>query len=227
MIRRTFKPPMGPRWRQRGVSLVFALIALVSLMLAAVALVRSVDSSSKILGNIAFQKDATVAANQATQLAIAYLRSGADLTINGVDTTGYYASTPGGTNIDVTGNQSPSDTSRVLVDWDRVSGSPCSYATASTYASCGYSPSDPALTVNGNTARYVIFRMCQGAGSTSGNNCAQPLSGAVVDGGPGSTGGGTPEIKASVQTKGQYYRIVVRVAGARDTSSFTETIVQY
>lgn len=213
--------------KQRGASLIFALIALVALMIAAVALVRSVDSGSKILSNIAFQKDATVAANRATQDAIAWLRSASDLTTNGADTTGYYASTPAGTNIDVTGFQSPGDSARALVDWDRVAGSPCAYATAGSYASCAFSPSDPAVTVNRNTARYVIFRVCQDAGAPGATNCAQPLTGTTVTPTGGSTGDGAGDQGAEIVSKGQYYRIVVRVVGARDTMSFTETLVQY
>jgi Tfp pilus assembly protein PilX len=213
--------------RQRGVSLIFALIVLVAMMLAAVALVRSVDSSAKVLGNIAFQKDATVAANQATQQAIAWIRGATDLTIDGADATGYYASTPAGTNIDVTGYQSPSDSTRSLVDWDRVAGSPCGYATGASYASCAYSPNNPAITVNGNTARYVIFRVCQAAGSPSSTNCAQPMNGTTVTNTAGAIGDGLGDKAADPQTKGQYYRIVVRVVGVRDTVSFTETLVQY
>lgn len=213
--------------RQRGASLIFALITLVALMLAAVALVRSVDSGSKILGNLAFQKDATVAANEATQRAIAWLRGASDLTIDGADATGYYASTPAGTNIDVTGFQAPTDSARALVDWDRIAGSPCAYATASSYGSCAYSPSDPAITTNGNSARYVIFRVCQGSGATSGNNCAQPLKATTANNDNVSIGQGQGEKGADVQSIGQYYRIVVRVSGARDTVSYTETLVQF
>ena len=51
-----FKPA---RSRQRGVSLFFALVCLVAIMLAAVALVRSVDTSTLISGNLAFQQSAT------------------------------------------------------------------------------------------------------------------------------------------------------------------------
>lgn len=220
---------IGLARRQRGASLIFALITLVALMIAAVALVRSVDSSAKILGNIAFQKDATVSAERATQSAIVYLRSGADLTVNGADKTGYYASTPAGVNVDVTGYQTPTDATRQLVDWDRDANSPCSYASAGTYASCAYSPSDPAIIVNGNanSARYVIFRVCQAAGATTGNNCAQPLVGAKVATGGGAVGDGQGEKGPPTLSQGQYYRIVVRVIGARDAVSFTETIVQY
>lgn len=217
----------APQMKQRGASLIFALITLVALMIAAVALVRSVDSGSKILGNIAFQKDATVAANRATQDAIVWLRAASDLTANGADATGYYASTPAGTNVDVTGFQSPGDSARVLVDWDRVAGSPCAYATASSYASCAFSPSNPAVTVNGNTARYVIFRVCEAAGSPGATNCAQPLTGTTVTPTGGAGGDGAGEHGPDIVAKGQYYRIVVRVVGARDTVSFTETLVQY
>lgn len=214
---------------QRGASLIFALITLVALMVAAVALVRSVDSSSKILGNIAFQKDATVAAELATQSAIDYLgKATTDLTVNGADKTGYYASTPAGVNVDVTGYQTPSDATRQLVDWDRISGSPCSYASVGTYASCAYSPSDPVIVLNGNSARYVIFRICEAAGATAGNNCAQPLVGsAVVSPNGGAIGAGQGEKNATIKGQGQYYRIVVRVTGVRDAVSFTETIVQF
>lgn len=46
------KPPM----RQQGVVLFFALIALVVLLLAGIALVRSVDTANTIAGNIAFKQ---------------------------------------------------------------------------------------------------------------------------------------------------------------------------
>ncbi len=44
---------------QRGVALFFALICMVAIMLAAVMLVRSVDTATLIAGNLAFQQSAT------------------------------------------------------------------------------------------------------------------------------------------------------------------------
>ena len=42
--------------RQRGVSLIFALMALAVISLAAVALVRSVDTTSLVIGNLGFKQ---------------------------------------------------------------------------------------------------------------------------------------------------------------------------
>lgn len=55
---------------QQGVSLIFALVALVALMLGALAMVRNVDSGTQLLGNLGFKQDATAAADQATRQAI-------------------------------------------------------------------------------------------------------------------------------------------------------------
>ena len=54
---------------QRGVSLIFALLALGAMLLAAVALVRAVDSGALVLGNLGFKQDATSAADRATEYA--------------------------------------------------------------------------------------------------------------------------------------------------------------
>ncbi len=52
---------------QRGVSLVFALMALVVISLGAVAIVRSVDTGALVIGNLGFKQDATSAAAQAAE----------------------------------------------------------------------------------------------------------------------------------------------------------------
>ena len=45
--------------RQRGVSLLIALIGLMLMMLGAVAMVRSFGTSSVLAGNLAFRRDLT------------------------------------------------------------------------------------------------------------------------------------------------------------------------
>lgn len=56
--------------RQRGVVLFIALIALVAMMLAGVALVRSVDTANVIAGNFAFKESTLSETDQATEQAI-------------------------------------------------------------------------------------------------------------------------------------------------------------
>jgi Tfp pilus assembly protein PilX len=83
-----------PAHRQRGVVLFFALIAMVVMMLAAVALIRSVDTSTSVAGNLAFKQSATVSADSGVETALALLRTPAlDTTINSAAnaTLGYYA----------------------------------------------------------------------------------------------------------------------------------------
>lgn len=215
---------------QRGVSLIFALITLVALLLATLALIRSVDTSTLLMGNLGFKQDATSSADQATRKAIDWLTlNSASLNLS-VSKSGYYASTlelaDDGTTVqqpvDVTGRQQASNASRQLVDWD---GDGCKYMTGGTCSVLTAS----AGTINGNSASYVIFRLCSKPGDFTTDNtisCAKPIS---------STGG-TAAKRGELNytdparfagTSGPYYRIVVRVLGARNTTSFTETIVHF
>lgn len=56
--------------KQRGVVLFFALIALVAMSLAAVALIRSVDTSTLIAGNLAFKQATKNSAEAGIEAAI-------------------------------------------------------------------------------------------------------------------------------------------------------------
>src|SRR5476651_1743452 len=62
----------GPA-KQRGVVLFFTLIALVVMSLAAVALIRSVDTSTMIAGNLAFRQSGGSSTDTGIEAAIAWL----------------------------------------------------------------------------------------------------------------------------------------------------------
>ena len=64
------KPPLR---RERGVVLFIALIAMVVLSLAGVALIRSVDTSGSVAGNIAFREASVTAVNLAIEQAVDWL----------------------------------------------------------------------------------------------------------------------------------------------------------
>lgn len=214
-------PGRGGR-HQRGASLLFALITLVSLMVAAIALVRSVDTGILVLGNIGLQQDATVNADQGTRAALTALAARADRTADGTEGSGFYATAREG--LDATGQQSTAST-RTLIDWD---GDNCAYASSGSFAACDVEPA----TVSGlslpagTTVRYVVLRQCQNTGAVATANCAAPLE-------SGSDGGlDRSHLTYSSPTRpgsstGVFYRVVVRVAAARGTTSFTETIVQF
>jgi hypothetical protein len=212
---------------QRGASLLFALITLVALALAASALVRSVDTGAVVMGNLGAKKATAIAADRATQQAIKFLA--VDMTeatrLNDAPNQGYYATSK--EDYDITGFDG-SDPSRKLVNWD-VDGS-CAYATSGT-CDPQTRPSD-SFWVDQTArleARWLITRLCGTAGidakKTSNNNCAVALKASVMKdttaGAPNqSTGGGF-----QLQNQQPFYRIVVRVKGPRNAVTYTETIV--
>jgi len=76
---------------QQGVVLFFALIALVVMSLAAVALIRSVDSNSMIAANISFKQSTILAADRGVEAALTWVNANpASLAADSLD-NGYYA----------------------------------------------------------------------------------------------------------------------------------------
>ena len=230
------RQPVSPRRAQRGATLLFALLTLVALLLATLALVRSVDTSTVLMGNIGFKQDATVTAEQATRQALSWLN--ANKLILNTDSTGngYYASTQelasNGTTVqppvDVTGQQLAGSTNRQLVDWD---ANHCAAATTGSYNGCNVVTASAGTLGNSpDTARYVVFRLCSMAGDYTASSytgtCATPMNGSSNNAAMrGEMNYASPERFGS--SGGPFYRIVVRVQGARNTTSFTETIVHF
>jgi len=230
---RTLRIPEGKR-AQRGITLIIVLVALVSISLAAVALVRSVDTGTLVLGNLGFKKATTAATDVAAENATAWLmttlaaaptnlydsRCSAGCSVQDT-TTAYYATSLAG--LDATGHSDAA--TRVIVDWDNDS---CAYAAAGSFASC--IKASPAVSKDGISTRYVLTRMCNVSGdpSATGNNCARPTNMPVstrqinkggVDYGRHTvlSGGGGSSVSALM------FRIVVRARGPRNTVSYTET----
>ncbi len=216
--------PPHPRPRsQRGLSLLYALLALVALSFGAVALVRSVDTGALVLGNLGFKQEATAAGDQATRVALAWLGASPPSLYNDTPDEGYYAASLN--NLDVTGTQSTLS-SRALINWN---GDDCAYAPAGSYTGgCNITPNDTPITVGGNTARYVILRLCadRGAPDAAGNTCLKAAGSAVTE----TTQNDALSYKRQripASSSSIHYRIVVRVDGARNTTSYTETIVHF
>lgn len=231
--------------KQQGASLLFALITLVALGLAASALVRSVDTGAVVLGNLGAKKATMIAADRATQMAIKFLVQ--DMTeatrlqdTSGNANQGYYATSK--EDYDVTGYDRPTDSTRKLVNWD-VDGS-CDYAKApggtlvgtcdtatrprNALLAADLSPTDPAAAA-GLEARWLITRLCttadKDAKSNSDNNCAIALKASVMKN--QSAGAIDQASSRNFERPNQqpFYRIVVRVKGPRNAVTYTETII--
>lgn len=202
------------------------------MLFGALALVRNVDTATQLLGNLGFKQDATATTDRVTQQAVAWLNTNS-LALNvDVNGEGYYASnqefaadgTTAQDPIDVTGRQLAATIHRQLIDWDSNN---CAAATAGTYSSCTIRPKVVTDPINGNTATYVILRMCSKPGDKKVDStvaCAKPLYSTT-----NSANGRGEQSYASREIDGSnsdiYFRILVRVNGFRNTTSVTETIV--
>lgn len=201
----------GSLCRQAGVALLIALIMLVALTLGGIALVRSIDTSNIIAGNLAFQQSATHSSESGTEDAIASFlesRTPADLQSDHLD-LGYSASAP------PAGDPASWDAYlATMIDPTPVSP-PNEKSCAQGVCTL---PSDAA----GNTVSYSIQRLCQTAGDPllPATGCASGPKRTAMTG--GSLGAGKPPLPMPSE---YYYRITIRTVGPRNTVSYVQTIV--
>lgn len=198
--------------KQKGVVMIIALIVLVAMTLAAVALVRSVDTGNIIAGNLSFQQAAMHSADTGVEAAIAWLeQSKTGITLQSDDPTHGYSAA--GT------KQNPAPGTSWDSFWTQsLDGR--SVCVRGARGPNGMSDCDPDPNT-GNKVAYVIDRMCQDAGpSTGGTACTRSIV-TSPDDGNGEEGGEVPPNAPSVV----YYRITVRVAGPRNTVSYVQSMV--
>lgn len=187
--------------RQNGVVLMIALIVLVAMTLAGIALMRSVDTSNIIAGNMAFQQSATQSGDAGVEAAVAWLTANNNNVTLNTDSPGNgYASNGNNAAQNPAAGQS----------WD-------AYWTQTLAARAQTLSTDAA----GNTVSFVIDRLCAFAGSpTGGASCSNsPLVNVAT---------GNSEESGELALAGRslvYYRITSRVAGPRNTVSYVQAIV--
>ena len=227
---------------QRGLSLIFALLALVALSVASVALIRSIDTSTLVLGNLGYKQETTALAEQGTQEAIRWLdqQAGNDTAPleNAIEGVALYAATA--TAIQTPEAQLPlvDSADRDDVEPDAPGNGQCAITVAEGVAAgnpCppgnelfifGPAPNGQGTVLLGNV-RYSITRLCRNVGSAEGNDCVRPAS--QVLGSPvekNSVSAADTGADRLIPATSTLYRVVVRAQGARDTTTYTETIVQ-
>jgi type IV pilus assembly protein PilX len=194
--------------KQQGLVLFFALIALVAMSLAAAALIRSVDSTVLVAGNLAFKQAATLSADASIANASNYINTnGLTLGTNN-STSGYYAST---TNDTASANYLDL---RADSTWTNLKSR---LATGTGIDANGKDTS-------GNTIRYVVQRMCRSTGvpAQPTQNC---LAGIAVSAGNSNKNcniGGCGNVNTAPSVM---YRITSRVTGPKNTSSLMQAYV--
>lgn len=209
--------------KQNGVVLIITLIVLVAMTLAAIALVRSIDTGNVVAGNMAFKQGATQSGDAGTEAALVWLSgiAGIATSYNDIPEQGYYATSQ--EILDPTGNNG--DPNHALIDWD---GNDCNDAVANgTASNCiepfPANPGDAVPNTAGYIVQYVIHRLCPSTGLP--NNCASTTS--TVAGTSSGAKDYTSKGGLSGESEVEYYRITTRVKGPRNTIGYIETIVHF
>jgi len=200
-----FSRTRAPRQRQHGVVLFIALIVMVALSLAAIALVRSVDTTNAVIGNLSFRMASILPGNLAVEQAAAALFFDADIThvVHIPDKT---ADLPA---------------ENYFASWqasDDARGVPRVLQKKSTAYALAKTMSD---TTTQTDMTYVIERMCQQPGpplSAPPTNCDLLLPKV-----PLGTTVGDSQINLPSDP---YYRVTIRVDGPQNTASFLQAMLK-
>lgn len=197
------------RCGQDGLALVVALIVLIAMSLAGTAIMRSVDTSFLIAGNLAFRRGATTSGDAGVEAARTWLLANNNSSLYADQSgDGYYATSQD--TLDLTGNATPGDTS------DDVS-----WAGAAGISQPKCLSADAA----GNAVCYIVHRLCSAAGALDAATCSTKQS---VRGGSGLGGlshQGDYQGSKSLTADMAYYRITVRTAGPRENVSFIQAFL--
>ncbi len=206
---------------QRGASLFVALVTLVIITLAGIALVRSVDTSMLVAGNLTFKEASLSATDVGLEQANLFLRNTIMTAGTGVYNSNYpsgcanaVSATSLGTCRYFARTQPESVDGSLYIDWS--------------------STNIPVTTVNGSyQIQYVIDRLCT-ADTSIGvtllgppaqmNNAAYRCHTTFLDPGGSKKGGAVPPPDSKVAVQ---FRITVRVVGPRNATSIVQSIVSY
>lgn len=181
--------------RQAGITLFLTLIALVSMTLAAVAMMRSIDTGGLVAGNLALKQSSVQESDVGINVAFNCLDAGGALTA-GIDlgannaTCNYYAS--------------------LQPDANKPYGVPDVLETATPL---------PTNAATGNTVTYVIERMCNLTGTFDNAKCVpspfgrkEPKIDAHLN-------------NKTLTPKQALYRVSVKTTGPRNVSSYSQMVM--
>lgn len=195
---------------QRGVSLLITLVMLVIMTLGAIAMVRSLDATTLIAGNLAFRQSATNSGDAGVQAAVAWLSTASTAVLTCQSSTGVSVC-PDGYQSNGADPTDPTVLPTAGQSWD-------AYWNANLKDKAVSLPED----ATGNTVSYFIHRLCAGTGAmtAAGANCVETPS--VASAGGYAKRQGAAKFQASSQV---YYRVTIRVQGKRNTVSYVQAFV--
>ena len=182
---------------QRGVVLLYALIAIVLLMVSGAALVRGVATALAVSGNYALRRD---------------LLNEGEL---GISSAKAEFSGSGALALPTNRNSSSTLANYSAVTLADQNGIPLALLDDGVFAATGDIRNDAAGGTYGVSIRFVIDRLCNSQGPPTLTNCAAYQR----------TGdkGGTNWLQKAGNTFQPIYRVTVRVTGPKNTITFLQT----
>lgn len=198
--------PASARSSQRGVTLVFALISLVILLIGAAAMVRSMSVSMQNAGNYGFKRDLGNQGERAVNLVLSQVNAG----VLGTDAARQQS------------NAALNYSATVLPS--NPQGIPLALLSDDFAGGAGTASNDIAQTDMGVTIRYVVDRMSTTAGPVDASTAilseAPPLGGSELNPVENSSSPGGGGTQAGAAPRKVVYRLSIRVSGPRNTQSF-------
>ena len=187
------------RRRQRGMVLLFTLVALTVVLLAGLSLIRALDVSLLQAGNLGYRRDLANQADRGMAQAVALISSGA------LSTESARNASLGSANYSA---------SRLATN---AQGIPLVLLSDAAFTAAGMSGADLVDSASGVTVRWVIDRQCLAAGDVLGTACAldSSLSEAAAD-------DRYRLVRSEVRA---VMRISVRATGPRGTQAFFQSVV--
>jgi uncharacterized membrane protein YgcG len=192
------------------VVLIFALIALVILLIGAAGMMRSMNTSLFNAGNFGFKRDLTNQGERATTIVLDAVRQAG---VGALRTEAARQASDAALNY-----------SAAILPTN-AQGIPLALLSDAALAGIGVAGNDIALADMGVTVRYVVDRLCVGPGPVMQDSCT--LAGNLIPSGSSSSellraedfsSGG-----AGAVTPQAVYRVSIRVDGPRRTQSFFQS----
>jgi len=222
-----YKHTLYKKYGQQGIVLFFALIALAVMSIAGVALIRSVDTSALVSGNLVFRQSAGTASNVALEGVAETIAKGIKLADSNTHhaTQGYYA----------TCNQFDTQPDLMICDaaqlttmgWDNTNSSLAPNQTD------GNDEIKNGIDRQGNEIRYVVERMCSysnaevNAGTAVVDSARCLMSSGRACGAEDSKNGTRIEeiLPCNPSSDFPLYRVTLRIRGPKNTVTFLQSFL--
>lgn len=187
---------------QGGAVLLISLIALVLILLSTMALMRSMNTSLSMAGNLAFKRDLTNQGERGMARAIAMFTT---------STGALYSKTARQSHL-YSNNYSATQLG------SSSHGIPLVLINDTAFSTLGMSAGDISDDTTGVTVRYVIDRLCGAVGEFDASAC---VSANVAR----TKGGSSSKLRMRTGNDQPVYRISVRVTGPRNTQAFFQSTI--